>query len=651
MLSVKNLLVEFGKRILFQNLSFSVMPKERIALAGPNGAGKSTLMKCLANITTAQSGVISKSAYLQVGYLPQEGIHLSGITLWDAAESVFDQVEKLQKLIDESSKNLQKIDLNSPDFQQTLETIGELELQLDRLEPATIQSKIQSVLRGLGFTTSDFSRDCSEFSGGWQMRIAMAKLFLQTPEVLLLDEPTNHLDIDSQTWVENYLLNYPGAIIIISHDLALLDILTTRTIAFQGGQAQEYKGNYSYYIKESKARKELLVKQYKAQQKEIQQTQDFIDRFRSKASKASQVQSRIKQLEKIQLIQIEREDSVLNFTFPPAPPSGHPVARLEQASKSYGKLSLLKSFNFEVKRNQRLAIVGPNGAGKSTFCQLITGQLSLDQGNHLLGHNVKPAYFSQNHADELDPKKTILEIVESSASAQNQGQIRNLLGCFLFKGDDVFKPIGVLSGGERSRVALVKILVQPANFLILDEPTNHLDVNSQSVLQTALKQYTGSYLIVSHNRAFLDPLVDSTLEFRVNQSPRIYAGNVSYYLEKKAQEKDLNLLVNPPTNLPKEKISRKEQRRISAQKRQKQSHEIKPLQKKTQQIEQDISQLEAAQKTLIQHLSNQKATTDTEKLQETTIAHQQISQKLKDAYFSWEKTSEQINQLKQVSKE
>jgi len=433
------------------------------------------------------------------------------------------------------------------------------------------------------------------------MRIAMAKLFLQEPAVLLLDEPTNHLDIDSQTWMEQYLFSYPGAIIIISHDLALLDALTKRTIAFAHGKAEEYAGNYSYYLTESKLRKEIQIKAYHAQQKEIAKTKQFIERFRAKASKATQAQSRIKQLEKVELIVLEQDDAVMNFTFPKPPPSGQSVAKLEDASKAYGELNIFSGFDFEVERGERLAIVGPNGAGKSTFCRLITGQEDPDSGSYLPGQKTAISFFSQNHADELDPDMSVIETCEAVASSKNAPLVRNILGCFLFRGDDVFKKVGVLSGGERSRVALVCMLIQPANFLILDEPTNHLDVQSQAVLQSALAEYPGAYLIVSHNRAFLDPIVTKTLEFRPGESPQVYHGNVTYYLDKKTEEKaaikggsgttakpTLSSLASSSapaaattstsaTANKGPKLSRKEQRKLKADERQRRSDELKSV--------------------------------------------------------------------------
>ena len=547
----------------------------------------------------------------------------------------------------ELSENLHDLDPRSAPYSDLLHDIGDLELKLEAASPGTIKPKMESVLTGLGFKRSDFTRDCGEFSGGWQMRIALAKLLLVQPQVLLLDEPTNHLDIDSQKWMESYLVNYPGAILIISHDLALLDMLTTRTIAFHHGRAEEYAGNYSFYTKESVLRKEILVKQYKAQQREIKQAQDFIDRFRSKATKAKQVQSRIKQLEKVKIIEIEQDDAVMSFRFPDPPASGNSVATLENACKSYGEINIFNDFNLEITRGERIAIVGPNGAGKSTFCRLITGQEAPDSGSHHFGHKAAASFFSQNHADELDPDLTVLECAEGAASRENAPLARNLLGCFLFRGDDVFKKVGVLSGGERSRVALVCMLLRPANFLILDEPTNHLDIQSQEVLQNALRDYPGSYLIVSHNRSFLDPIVDKTLEFRQGQPPRMFAGNITYYIEKLEQEKNAEKSQASANTGQQESAAptggnRKEQRKLEAARRQQRTQVLKPLQDELQELERQISEYEAAQTSLTGHMSDPATAGDAEKMQEASSAYKAISEKLEAAITRWGEVSDAI---------
>ncbi len=659
MLSVHNLRVEYGARVLFSDLTFSILPRERIAFAGHNGAGKSTLMKAIAGIVEVSGGKVVVPRGCRVGYLPQEGIHVKGISLWDETMRAFGETMALQEKIERLSAELEKLDPRSSPYGDLLEEIGELELLLDDTDPARMKPKVESVLQGLGFSKSDFERDCGHFSGGWQMRIAMAKLFLQEPEVLLLDEPTNHLDIGTQRWVEAYLVNYPGAILLISHDRALLDTLCTRTLAFHHGRCEEYSGNYTYYETESVLRREIQLKQFTAQQREIAEIQRFIDRFRASANKATLVQSRIKMLDKIERIPApEAADAVMNFRFPPPPNSGNLVAKLDKVSKSYGPLNVFKGFDFEINRGERMAIVGPNGAGKSTFCRVITGQEAPDDGEHNFGLKVATSFFSQNHADELDPTKTVLETVAEVASRESAPYCRNLLGCFLFRGDDVFKKVGVLSGGERSRVALVRMLVAPANFLILDEPTNHLDMQSQEVLQRALADYAGTVMIVSHNRAFLDPVVHKTLEFRPGESPRLFEGNITYYLEKTADEKGGATLsqraaaataaaeakANPgkPVAAP----SRKDQKRIEAEQRQLRTQVLKPLEDELVTLEKRIADLETAQANATADLSKPEVVASPAKFRLVSNTVEQVTQRLEASITRWESLTEEIEQVK-----
>ena len=650
MLAVKNLRVEFGPRVIFKDLTFSVGEKERIAFAGHNGAGKSTLMKCLSGVLEPNGGEITKPRHCRIGYLPQEGIHVKGITLYDETASTFAETTELQNKIERLSAKLEKLDPRSAPFSKLLNEIGDFELRLEGHDPARMKPKIHAVLGGLGFKAEDLDRDCGEFSGGWQMRIAMAKLFLAEPEILLLDEPTNHLDINAQRFMESYLRNYRGAIILISHDRSMMDGLTTRTIAFHHGRAEEFTGNYSSYETQLKERQDVLRKQKIAQDREIAKTEQFINRFRAQANKASQVQSRIKQLAKIERIEIDTEDAVMSFRFPDPPASTHLVAKLEKSAQQYGDLTVFRDLDLEVIRGEKIAIVGPNGAGKSTFCRMITGEEAPSSGQHELGPKTLPSFFNQNHADELDPNLTILETVEKIQTRGSSMPARDVLGCFLFKGDDVFKKIGVLSGGERSRVALVRMLVRPANFLILDEPTNHLDMQSQDILQKALIDYPGTLLIVSHNRAFLDPIVQKTMEFRPGHDPRMFAGNLSYYLDKiEAEENETPAPAPTSTTIKsssgKAQLSSKERRKREAALREKRNKVLKPLQSEFEATEQTIAELEGAQATLTAHLETPEVISDPDKLQETTQAYEVISQKLEKAYSKWEDLSTRIDQV------
>ena len=649
--AVQDLHIEYGPRVLFDALSFVVERGERVAFAGQNGAGKSTLMKCIVGVLEPDHGKVLLPKHTKVGYLPQDGIHISGTPLLEEVLGSVGNIVELQQTVDELSAELQQLPTDSSEYRDTLEEIGRLELILHDRDAAALRPRAESILRGLGFADGDFTRDCGEFSGGWQMRIALAKLLLQEPEVLLLDEPTNHLDLQSQRWMEQSLKAYRGAICIISHDVALLDALVSRTIAFHHGRAEEYAGNFSFYLKESKARKEALIKQAKAQQREIAKTQEFIDRFRAKATKATQVQSRIKQLEKVELIEVEDDDAVMSFHFPPPPPGGHIVVRLDKASKAYGPIRLLEDYDFTVDKGDRIAIVGVNGSGKSTFTRLISGTEAPDDGTFSFGSHTEVAFFSQTHADVLNNEQTVLECVEAAASRETRPLVRNILGCFLFRGDDVFKKIGVLSGGERSRVALVCMLLKPANFLIMDEPTNHLDFQSQDVLQRALAEYPGSYCIVSHNRQFLDPVVNKVLEFRLGHKPRLFYGNVSQYLETvEAEERREKLAApaasgagKPATAAAAENIAnRKDARRARAQAREMRAKLLRPLEKELEQVEETIAAHDARKEEISAELEKPENMSDNEKLMKLTQEYQQLERESEALYTRWEDLSVEI---------
>lgn len=646
--AVQDLHIEFGPRVLFDSLSFVVEHGERIAFAGQNGAGKSTLMKCIVGVQDPDHGRVLLPRHTHVGYLPQDGIHISGAGLLDEVLGSVGNIVELQQVVDELSEELRRLDSASDAYRETLEEIGRLELILQDRDAASLRPRAESILRGLGFSEGDFGRDCGEFSGGWQMRIALAKLLLQEPEVLLLDEPTNHLDLQTQRWLEQSLRTYRGAICIISHDIALLDNLVTRTIAFHHGRAEEYAGNFSFYLKESKARKEVLIRQAKAQQREIAKTQEFIDRFRAKATKATQVQSRIKQLEKVELIEVEDDDAVMSFRFPPPPPGGHTVVKLEKASKAYGDIRLLENYDYTMEKGDRVAIVGVNGSGKSTFTRLISGTEEVDAGAVVPGHHTQVAFFSQTHADVLDNEQTVLECVEAAASRETRPMVRNILGCFLFRGDDVFKKIGVLSGGERSRVALVCMLLKPANFLIMDEPTNHLDFQSQDVLQRALAEYPGSYCIVSHNRQFLDPIVNKVLEFRPGYAPRLFYGNVSQYLETVEAEENRNKTVAAGASTETAQTApanRRDLRRLRTQAREKRNALLRPLQKELEQVEADIAERDERKEAISAELELPENMSDNQKLMELTQEYQRLERENETLFTRWEGISVEMERV------
>ncbi len=529
MIALQNITLQYGTRYLYNQITATIGAKDRIGLVGSNGAGKSTLLKVLCGLEEFDSGKVDKAKHVTFGYLPQDGIDMHGRTLFEEAELAFADVLGLKAKVEEAEARLDDMDTSSDEFYETLELIGAWEHRLDDLDAGKLPSRIESVLLGLGFSSSDMNRKTEEFSGGWQMRIALAKLILANPSLLLLDEPTNHLDVTSQQWLENFLKRYEGSLLIISHDRGFLDQICNRTFELSLGSLHTYTGNYSVYETQSAQRKELQLKAYNSQQKEIKQAEQFINRFRAKASKAKQAQSRIKALDKIERIQIEEEEDHVSFSFAAPPRSGQTVIKLTDLSKSYGDLEVIRTANIRIERGDRIAVVGVNGAGKTTISKVIAGVEEYQSGERDVGHSTRISYFGQHQADELDKTKTVLETMEDAAEGKNGTSIRSILGTFLFKGDDVFKKVSVLSGGERNRLALAKMLARSANFLILDEPTNHLDMRSQDALQRALSEYSGAYLIVTHNRSFIDPLAKKVLEIR-KDGLSLFPGNVSDYL-------------------------------------------------------------------------------------------------------------------------
>ena len=528
--------MSFGSRVLFDEVSLRVAGKDRVSLVGSNGAGKSTLIKVIAGINQPDSGDINISKHTTVGYLPQEGIDYTGKTIYEEVLSAAGDINKIEEELKQIEKEMaEHPDPGNDDFMDLVNEYGELQERFQMLDGFKLKAKIEKILKGLGFADEDMHRLTDEFSGGWQMRIALGKLLLQNPSILLLDEPTNHLDIESLVWVEDYLKNYQGAIIMISHDRSFLDNITDRTVEISMGNVTEYSGNYSNYRKQKEIRKELLENQFNNQQKYLKDQNKFIERFRYKASKAKAVQSRIKLLDKIDVIEIEDEEGAVNFRFPPATHSGKITLEVEKLTKSYdGERNVLEDINLIVERGEKIALVGVNGAGKSTFTRIVAG-LEPYTGEVKEGHLVGKKFYAQNQAEELDPEKTVLETMESAATGDISKNLRTILGSFLFKGDDVFKKVKVLSGGEKSRLALAKMLIEPSNFLILDEPTNHLDMRSKEVLMYALKNYGGTVMVVSHDREFLDGIVDKVFEVK-NKRIRTYYGNSTDYLDAKKKE-------------------------------------------------------------------------------------------------------------------
>jgi ATP-binding cassette subfamily F protein 3 len=522
----------YGHKLLFENADWLITPESRIGLVGANGTGKSTVMKILAGSESLDYGTISRAKGISTGYLPQDGLTMTGRTIFAECLSVFAELDAIEKEMESLTRSMSELDHAGPEYSNVADRYQKLEHEFVARDGYTLEAQVGQVLSGLGFHRDDWTRLTEEFSGGWQMRIALAKLLLQKPNLLLLDEPTNHLDLEARNWLEEYLTTYPYAFVLISHDRYFLDITVKRIVEIWNKQMHFYAGNYDQYLAGKTARKEQLESAYKTQHDRIEQLEVFINRFRYTATKAKQVQSRIKELEKMERIQIPEEEKTVHFSFPQPKPSGRIVAEFANVAKSYGDHRVFDKVNFMIERGERIALVGVNGAGKSTLIKLLANQEPLSAGEYKLGHNVEPDYFAQDQYKELDPEARILDDLGELSAASTQTQLRSLLGCFLFSGDDVFKRIGVLSGGERNRYALLKMLLHPANFLLLDEPTNHLDLRAKDVLLEALMKYTGTVVFVSHDRYFIDKLATRVFEIG-DGKVEIYPGNYEDYLWRK----------------------------------------------------------------------------------------------------------------------
>jgi ATP-binding cassette, subfamily F, member 3 len=533
MLALKNAGKRFGPRVLFLEADWLIRSDEKTALVGANGTGKSTLMKILAGLETLDYGSLDQTRGMSIGYLPQEGLRLTGRTVFEECLTVFDELHEMEREIERLAGQMAELDHESPEYEAAAERYSMLQDRFHSLDGYALDAQVGSVLTGLGFDKQDWTRATDEFSGGWQMRIALAKLLLAKPNLLLLDEPTNHLDLETRNWLEGYLKNYPFGYILISHDRYFLDVTIDRTVEIWNKRLTIYHGNYTKYLKEKDERREQLKAAWRNQRERIEHLEAFINRFRAQATKAKQVQSRIKELEKIERIEIPEEEPVIHFKFPQPPPSGRTVVEAENLRKDYGAKSVFTNARFTIERGDRVALVGVNGAGKSTLIKLLIGDEAPTAGKIKLGHNVVAEYFAQDQYKVLDPEARMLDDISRSALRIPETALRSLLGCFLFSGEDVFKPLGVLSGGERNRYALARILVSPSNFLLLDEPTNHLDMRAKDVLLEAISGYSGTVVFVSHDRYFIDRLATRVLEIE-NGAITAYEGNYEDYLRRKA---------------------------------------------------------------------------------------------------------------------
>ncbi|HEY6160885.1 MAG TPA: ATP-binding cassette domain-containing protein [Bacteroidia bacterium] len=593
MLSLNNVTVSFGGVPLYEDISFLINQRDRIGLAGKNGAGKSTLLKVILGEINPDTGEVAKPNNCTLGYLPQDMVHNLGKTVFDETATAFVEIRQIEKKLNDINHQLEtRTDYESDDYMKLLHDQHDLNERMNLLGGYSVDADIEQTLLGLGFERSDFNRMTDEFSGGWRMRIELAKLLLQKPSVLLLDEPTNHLDIESIQWLEDFLKNYYGAVVMVSHDRAFLDNITTRTIEISMGRIFDYKANYTKYLALRKERRDQLEAAAKNQQKYIEKTQMLIDKYRAKANKASFAQSLIKKLDKIEVVEVDDEDtSSIHFHFPPAPRSGKIVVEAHKVKKQYGDKVIFSDVDFIIEREGRVAFVGRNGEGKSTMSRLIAAGEQHD-GQLTIGHNVDIGYYAQNQAETLDGERTVLETIDEVAVGDIRKNIRSLLGSFLFSGDDVDKKVKVLSGGEKGRLAMCKLLLQPHSLLVLDEPTNHLDMRSKEVLKNALMKYDGTLIVVSHDRDFLQGLTSHVFEFKGGKVKQ-YIGDVNEYLASrkmqsfKQLEKKEELLQKPEAKIQKNAENKEEQ-----EQRKQKEKELKNLQNAISKAEKEIEKLE-----------------------------------------------------------
>src|SRR5882724_899378 len=522
----------YGHKLLFEGTDLLITPRDRVGLVGANGTGKSTLLKTLAGQETLDYGSVSVAKGISSGYLPQDGLTLSGQTVFAECMAVFSRLQNMEKELEQLTSSMAELDHTSAEYEQVANRYHRTEHEFRTHDGYAIEAQVGTVLAGLGFRPEDWQRQTEEFSGGWQMRIALAKLLLQKPNLLLLDEPTNHLDLEARNWLEEYLTEYPYAFVLISHDRYFLDVTVSKIVEIWNKRIHFYAGNYDNYEEQKTQRLEQLEAAYSNQKEKIDQLEAFINRFRYQATKAKQVQSRIKELEKIERIEIPPDEKTIHFRFPQPKPSGRIVAEFKGVSKSYGAKRVFSGASFVIERGDRISLVGVNGAGKSTLIKILAGAEPVTSGEYTLGHNAQPDYFAQDQYKELNPNAILLDDISTVAPRSTNTQLRSVLACFLFSEDDVFKKIGVLSGGERNRYALARMLMMPSNFLLLDEPTNHLDMRAKDVLLTALQDYNGTVVFVSHDRYFIDKLATRVIEVAAGEV-HDYRGNYEDYVWRK----------------------------------------------------------------------------------------------------------------------
>ena len=641
MISVNNVSVYFGAKPLFEDISFVISAKERIALVGKNGAGKSTLLKLLAGIDEPTQGTISRPKAIRIGYLPQVMQVSDGRTVLGECQQVFSHITELEAEVDRLTEEMAtRTDYDSAEYMELIERHAQRSDLLSMQSTGSIEASIEKTLLGLGFERTDFDRPTSEFSGGWRMRIELAKILLQRPDILLLDEPTNHLDIESIRWLERFIAAGSAALVLISHDRAFIDATTNRTLEIELGRLHDYKTNYSHYLVLREERLEQQHRAYENQQKEIQEIERFIERFRYKPTKSDQVQSRIKQLEKIERIEIEDIDRrAMHFSFLPAVTSGAYPVIIEGLSKSYGTHTVFSDVTMTIERGEKVAFVGKNGSGKSTLIKCIMGEVTDYTGTLKLGHNVEVGYFAQTQSAELDGGYTVYETIDREAQGEIRTRINDLLGAFMFGGEESEKKVSVLSGGERGRVALIKLLLRPANLLILDEPTNHLDIRSKNVLKEAILRFTGTVIIVSHDREFLDGLVSRVYEFRGGRVSE-HIGGIYDWLEKRDRE-DGTTPSNPRATTATSKESKPAEPTSGAldyQRQKEAARERRALERELKSLEERSEAIDSELQTLEERLADPEHATDTALFDQ----YSQLKREQEQVLERWEELSLQL---------
>ncbi len=645
MITLSNISIRFSGNVLFENVSFLINPNDRIGLVGVNGAGKTTILKIIAGLLEPTSGEVIFPGGATFGYLPQEKIINSKRSIYEEALTAFHEIKEIEKRIEFLTREIsERTDYESKEYLQLVDELTRQNERFSLFGGETAEANVEKVLKGLGFTQNDLNRPLPEFSNGWQMRVELAKILLRQPECLLLDEPTNHLDIESIEWLEDYLVNYRGAVIIISHDRAFLDNITKRTVEISKGRIYDYKAAYSEYVQMREERLEQEQSIYNNQQQEIKQIEQFVERFRYKSTKARQVQSKIKQLEKMDKIEVDNIDrSSIHFKFPPAPSSGKVVVETRQLNKSYDEHQVLKNLDFVALKGEKIAFVGKNGEGKTTLAKIIVGTLE-HEGQLNIGYNVSVGYYAQNQMEMLDAEKTVFETIDDIAVGDIRKNIKGILGSFMFGGEAVDKKVKVLSGGEKSRLALAKLLLTPVNLLILDEPTNHLDMRSKDILKNALLMYEGTLIVVSHDRDFLQGLTTKVIEFK-NKNIKEHLGDIYDFLEKRKLDslKALEEKKRLETESDKSKAS---ENKIRYEQKKQLEKEIRKINTQILKVEEEIQSLEEAIAKMDEKLANPDKYADEISSGELYKSYDQLKKNVSTAMEKWEELSFEIEEYK-----